>query len=39
VFINLGGGELTTAFMDGRIRCEDAFASGNGPVPSKDKYH
>ena len=39
VFINQGRGELTTTFIDGRIRSEDTIAPGYDPVPPKDKEH
>ncbi len=36
---NQGGGELTTAGRNGRIRSKDTIPPGNDPCPPKDKEH
>lgn len=36
---NSGGGELTTAGRDGKIRSKDTIAPGNDPNPPKDREH
>lgn len=36
---NLGGGELTTKGMSGRIRSKDTIAPGNDPFPPRDSEH
>ena len=36
---NQGGGELTTAGRDGRIRSKDTIAPGNDPNPPRDREH
>ena len=36
MFINQGGGELTTKGVNGRIRSKDTIAPGNDPFPPRD---
>lgn len=36
---NLGGGELTTKGLNGKIRSKDTIAPGNDPYPPKNTEH
>lgn len=36
---SVGGGELITKGLDGRIRSKDTIAPGNDPCPPRDREH